>query len=489
MPQDNPITRRSLLKGVGASTLAVGAGGLLSSCSSGVGGADAGSGDAMSVDGLPRGVTLHPIDGGPDYYSDHGFRYAHKAGWDDPSFFPVGLWYCEISDEEDLRRWRDLSFTASWYGSVSDNMSLLGRHSGIWAIVGEEGTQEGSPIGAQTVGLMAYDEPPSMAAWQKAIKTVPNAIQDGRFWWVNFTWDMLYYQGVEPNQTSAQLLRTETPSPSGRPRFIDIMSADIYWFNESQTSGGINECALLYGPGYGKALNLTADQVGRGCHYGDMVDLMRSFQAPPGTRPILQFVENGYSGNEEVQISQFTQPDEMNWGIWSSIIHGARAICYFNDTFAAGPGSAGAGFDNFANKAFYDVPHGSQKITIYRQAKLTNRLIKRLAPVINSPTAHGYAKVHPPATVLSESKLDSGIECMAKYYAGSGPLTNGFYLFCDTRESRSATDILATFTTVDRYSGPVKVINENRTIMAANGVFTDTFATGATVHIYSIPYG
>ena len=34
MPQDQMISRRSLLKGVGAGTFAVGAGGLLAACSS-----------------------------------------------------------------------------------------------------------------------------------------------------------------------------------------------------------------------------------------------------------------------------------------------------------------------------------------------------------------------------------------------------------------------------------------------------------------------
>ena len=147
-----------------------------------------------------------------------------------------------------------------------------------------------------------------------------------------------------------------------------------------------------------------------------------------------------------------------------------------------------AGFDNFADTKFYDVLQGNQTITIYNQAKETNRLIKQLAPAINSPMALGYVTVNPPPVKLSHLNHDSGVECMAKYYTGGRSLTNGFYLFCDTRESRTARDISATFTTADRYSGPVTVINENRTVTAADGVFTDTFATGSTVHIYSIPY-
>jgi len=43
MPQDRPITRRSLLRGIGAGSLAVGAGGILGACSSGLKGAGSGS--------------------------------------------------------------------------------------------------------------------------------------------------------------------------------------------------------------------------------------------------------------------------------------------------------------------------------------------------------------------------------------------------------------------------------------------------------------
>ena len=41
---------------------------------------------------LPPGVTLQPIDGGPNYYGDNGLTYAHNAGWDNQSFFPIGVW-------------------------------------------------------------------------------------------------------------------------------------------------------------------------------------------------------------------------------------------------------------------------------------------------------------------------------------------------------------------------------------------------------------
>ena len=59
-----------------------------------------------------------------------------------------------------------------------------------------------------------------------------------------------------------------------------------------------------------------------------------------------------------------------------------------------------------------------------------------------------------------------------------------FYIFADTRDAESASNINATFTTVGNYSGAIPVVGESRTVTATNGAFSDTFAQGSTVHIY-----
>ena len=51
-----------------------------------------------------------------------------------------------------------------------------------------------------------------------------------------------------------------------------------------------------------------------------------------------------------------------------------------------------------------------------------------------------------------------------------------FYIFADTRNSKTQTNIPATFTIADKNATSVTVVNENRTIPVTNGVFTDTFA-------------
>ena len=64
-----------------------------------------------------------------------------------------------------------------------------------------------------------------------------------------------------------------------------------------------------------------------------------------------------------------------------------------------------------------------------------------------------------------------------------------FYIFADTRDPMTQTNIPATFTIADKNASSVTVVNENRTIPVVNGVFSDTFATAATVHIYEVNDG
>ena len=121
---------------------------------------------------------------------------------------------------------------------------------------------------------------------------------------------------------------------------------------------------------------------------------------------------------------------------------------------------------------------------MYTQVKNTDALVKQMAPVLNSPTALNYVSVNTPGYVNGVvNSLFSGIEVLAKDDNGQ------FYIFADTRDSMTQTNISATFTLADKNATSVTVVGENRTIAVTNGVFTDTFATAATVHIYQVNDG
>ena len=210
-----------------------------------------------------------------------------------------------------------------------------------------------------------------------------------------------------------------------------------------------------------------------------MVDILRSYQTT-NPAPIAVFIEDGEPGNNGTDADYITPP-ELNWAAWSSIIHGARQIIYFNHSF-----TGSNEFDDNVSQAFYQTVQPGQKISIYGQIKSTDAEIEQLAPVINSPFADGYVTVNGSTSYVfptPDLSLAGGLEVMAKDYNGQ------FYIFADTRDPETTTNIPATFTIADKNATSVTVVNENRTIAVVNGVFTDTFATAATVHIYEVNDG
>jgi hypothetical protein len=416
---------------------------------------------------LPSGVTLQDIDGGPNYYGSHGFTYAHNAGWDDSSFFPIGLWTPPMLDQSDASRWKDLGLNTGFTLTGNSNIMLL-RSNGLWAILQfNELNRFVANMGTETVGLMSADEPGSIATGiTTPLSTTANNLQDGRYWWFNNTWNFINYGDLE-RVPAATVLSTLVTTPNGTKRHIDVQGVDIYWFSGAKSSTSI----VLYGGGliYNLGRTMTVDEAARGCFYGDMVDRVRAFQTTYPA-PIPQIIENGGPFNENTAASSYITPPELNWAVWSSIIHGARQIVYFNHSFA-GPAQSQ---DNL-RETYYKTIQSGQTISIYNQTKATNALVRQLAPAINSPTAIGYVTVNPAPTTFA------GIETMAKYNNGQ------FYIFADTRASESATNIAATFTIKNTNAASVTVVNENRTLPISNGTtFTDTFAKGSTVHIYMI---
>jgi hypothetical protein len=408
---------------------------------------------------LPTGVTLKPIDGGPTFYADHGFTYAHNAGWDDPSFFAIGAWLPPLRTQADAHRWKDLGWNTA-FSPTGNSLPSLAKANGIWFI--------GGGTGSETVGLLSADE--NYTASVQAVQTTPNAVQDHRFWWLQNTWTVLGYGDIGRVPMS-QVMTKELSTPNGTTRRLDFDSADTYWFTGSKDGGMLPPWGVIYGLGR----NMTIDEGARGSHYGDSVDILRSYQATYPA-PILQFVENGEPGNNCTDAAYITPP-EMNWAVWSSIIHGARLISYFNHSFCGSHQSQ----DNAA-QAFYRTVQPGQTISIYGQMKATDALIKQLAPVINAPFAVDYVAVSPLGYVFPTMslKVNRGIDCMAKYYNGQ------FYIFATTRNSEKDLNIAATFTLADTNASSVTVVNENRTIPVVGGKFADTFASASTVHIYQV---
>src|SRR5208283_519236 len=157
---------------------------------------------------------------------------------------------------------------------------------------------------------------------------------------------------------------------------------------------------------YGLPGPMTVAEGARGSNYGDMIDIERSYMtADPG--PIFSFVEVGEPGNSPTATAaDYITPPELNWAVWSSLIHGARGIVYFDNTFA-GPAQS----DNAVEDAYYQTVQPGQSVSIYTQIENTDALVAQLAPVLNSPFALNYV------TITDNDPQDAGNK---NYSFGSG---------------------------------------------------------------------
>jgi hypothetical protein len=428
--------------------------------------------------GLPSGVTLRPIDGGPNYYCGSGLTYACNGGWDSPSFFPILDDYA-FYPSNSAATFKDLGLNTDVRVTGGTDMTFL-RNAGIWAVQSGDTTTN---TGSETTGAH-IEEPGSWSNITSQASSLNSQFGlSGRFLQPSFTWNQLYYSNVSGSacggsgtMSMQEIMSCTTGMPGGR--HLNIPTDDLYWFAGS----GVSAIQYQGGMIYTSKGTATADQMARGSNYGDMVDTMRGWLTsyPAPAAPYIETEDGLVNGGREIT------PPELNWAVWSTIVHGARLIVYFGTT------------SNFGSESTFGFSQNvlpGQSISMYAQAKATDTLVNNLAPIINSPFALGYASVTPAAYVFPTPHLvwDSGIDLMAKYYTGgaysnsSGSFSNGFYLFASPRGSESQKNINATFTTADGYSGPVTVVGENRTVQATHGVFTDVFATGSTIHIYQIP--
>ncbi len=394
-----------------------------------------------------NGVVLEPVDGGADFYGSLGATKA--VALDQPTFFPIGIWYPSLNSANDVATYESLGINMLDRPDQYCNLSLLAG-TGIYAIpqYGECGGATGSGIGNESVGLFTDDEvdmnygPGAGYTYlQNLINAVPASLKSGRFFWSN------YGKGVQLWETTAQAAQFVND-------YQQTVSEDLYWYTDPSS---IAMCAAFY-----VVAHCTNDQARRGSNYGSIIDAIRRLERPAGSEPIWAFVEDGqpFPGD-----GRFMTPAEMNWAIWSSIIHGARGIIYFNHSF----GGRHQGDNNFED------PHYSAT-GITAQARSTDAEIRSLAPVLNDDTALHYVTASPAPAAFS------GIETMAKYHDGQ------FTVFADTRDSahRGRRRVRATFHVADPGATSVTVIDENRVIPVVNETFADTFATGATVHIYRV---
>jgi hypothetical protein len=302
---------------------------------------------------------------------------------------------------------------ASWTGTIPGSTPLLscyncGGPSTYLNPATSYPYQNGSGIPVDTVWYQDFNGPSTPgagtnggmvegvgASWasttvtQKAAVAAPASFQDTRFNWVNFTngWTALHVIGSATNAnlpaTTVMAQTVQAHAPSSVIRHVDWSGIDLYFFVESRGAYQLSTITNTYAAGLQNQALLTQLQAAKGTHYGDLIDIERSFQvssaSPTGT-PLVNFIEGGL--NCLCSIPYDIQAVEMQWADWGAIIHGQRAIGYFGQ--AGGDSPSGCTGGQFGDALYCGYTNTSQVVTTTSASISGNTL-----SVTASPTGNG----------------------------------------------------------------------------------------------------
>jgi hypothetical protein len=389
--------------------------------------------------------VLRPVDGGRDFYD----RFTPALRTDD-HFFPVGVWFESVLDVEDVQR--DRAAGINLYVELTEDSDLdLVRSAGMTAILGQPRG------GVETVGWLVSDEAdmwggPGSGAWtghypgqgeicldpgercgftiqESNLRDLPG---DARLRFANYGKGVTFWWD---DATAARFVN----------EFQDVVSADNYWFTDEYICGPTEGGVLV-----GADVRLDPEDCHLAANYGRTVDRVRGLVQPAGSKPVWGFVELGHPSSEENWPT--ITPAEVRGAVWSSLIHGARGIIYFNHSFGGGCQS---------QHVLREPCYAATRETVTR----LNHQIARLAPVLNAPFADGVTTVA--GAVDTMTRLYDGRLYIVAGSAQPGPQAAAFRLSC-----------------VD--DATVTVLDEDRTVELTSGSFTDEFADGNAVHVYRI---
>ncbi|MPQ99441.1 DUF4082 domain-containing protein [Modestobacter sp. I12A-02628] len=242
---------------------------------------------------------------------------------------------------------------------------------------------------------------------------------------------------------------------NGTPdRPVDVTTASMYWYTDANLHGGDpaipGEATTFY--------DVPRDQVHRAANYGQVtMARLRQLDAADGRYTAIgTLVELGQQNAEAPgDFAHATMtPDRIEGAVWSSLIGEARIVGYFSHGFGTQP----------TPDALTESTSSHYRSVQARVTALDAR-IQALAPVLNTQS---YAWDH-----------GSGTVTMTKAYDG--------HLYVFAQQARSAsTSGTYTFALPPGVSGSVEVLDEGRTLDAADGSFTDAFAQEHTTHVYRV---
>jgi len=387
----------------------------------------------------------------------------------DPNYFPIAVW---VQAPQRARQYKELGinlYIGLWKGPTEEQLAAL-KEAGMQAICAQNEVGLRHADEDTIIAWMHGDEPDNCQSMENYWKNDLNLIR--RVWPDAPDMPMerwrATYGGYGPPippqwvQRDYEEMRRKDPT---RPIYLNLGTGVAY---DSLAGRGIRsrhpEDYYEYVKGCDIVSYDTYPERARGERRGKLWYVARGVKRLYKYSGGQKIVWNIIEGSRSEATGNRPTPESLRSEAWMSIIHGSRGICYFVHLFQPRFVEAGVLGDT----------------ELMEGMKALHAEIRKLAPVINSPTVPDLAQVESSVPVTEPDMLSddlAAIACMAKRYQGDT------YLFTLRMEDTPAT---GTF----RVRGlPEKamayVLGENRTIPVRNGSFTDEFQ-GYQVHLYRI---
>ncbi|HEX7664799.1 MAG TPA: hypothetical protein VF407_09820 [Polyangiaceae bacterium] len=425
-----------------------------SSSSAGDGGASTGSegGSTTTPDGGVASTTnplsslpLIPWEGGPAYWEK--FAVTKAAGWSDPKFFPIVIWYNGISSNDEAQF--DKSYGVNGYIGMDDGTpySLFADNGVFW--LGGKLNSTFTATGSAWAGDFLDDEIDGRAAsLSAALQTVKDDVKasgdDGRFKAFNFTQIVSGSYSTENDALSAQIL-TAYDGP---------VSVDNYWYTMPDCTGS---------PSFNYDLvKVDSAHCRTSSSYGKTVRSLHQRLAGTGQfKPIWNFIENLTGAPDAGHFYANITPAQLEGAAMASVIAEARGLLWFNQSLGGDCQTGSALRQAQVNSGFCG------KTQMDAMKEIDNRLLA-LAPVINTQS-YDYSFGENLDTMLKWQDGSAWIFAMPSGDASSQPGSRTFTLPPGIASAKSVT-----------------VVNESRTVAVTGGSFTDDFAAEYTYHVYQV---
>lgn len=396
---------------------------------------------STSPEATPAGALgLEPVpwEGGPAYWDN--FEKAHAAGWSNPSFFPIVVWYNGVSSQAEIDFDKNLGINT--YIGMPENFDAkwLDENNLYW--IGGAINDTFTPQTPSWVGYILDDEVDGRfepEAGREHLTHIRDQVPAGLFSYANFTY-MVLENDLAPKDSSAYV-----------NEFTDVVSVDKYWYTIPHCSNEPYRDVSL--------IPIAQKECRSSSSYGRTMEALRQRDAEDGKlQPLWQFVENMGGTDNEASFSSYIEPGQLRGAVMNSLIHEARGIVYFNQSFSG----TCKGSNVFRLAQVVENFCGAQQVEAAREI---NNQIHQLAPVLNTQSLK---------FTINES-LDSMLKVVDGYA----------YFFVMTAPGRQPgtyqMDLPAGVT-----GSEVQVLFEDRTLPVKSGAWRDNFAHEYSYHIYQV---